>query len=312
MRPFLAIGLKLLSVLLFISMASLVKAASSEVGVGQSVFFRSFFAIPIVIGFLAYSGQLSTALRTSNMTGHVWRGLLGTSGMMLGFASLALLPLPEASAIGYAAPLFTVLFAAWFLGERLRAFRGAAVILGLVGVLIITVPQFTSVSVSQTFALGAAFGLASAGFRAIAIVTVRYLVRLESPSSVVFYFSLISAFIGLLTLPIGLLFPTIAWVWPSGEAATYLILAGLCGGIAQLTVTTSYKWAEMGVLAPFDYTSLLFAGLIGYFIFEELPATATYYGAPLVILAGIIIIYRERQLGLARQKPPKEPTINDA
>ena len=155
---------------------------------------------------------------------------------------------------------------------------------------------------NQTLALGAAFGLVSAGFRATAVVTVRYLVRLESPSSVVFYFSLISASISLLTLPLGYLFPALAWVWPGGEAAIYLILAGLAGGIGQLTVTTAYKWAEMGVLAPFDYISLLFAGLIGYFVFAELPATATYYGAPLVILAGLVIIYRERQLGLERAK----------
>ena len=302
MRPLLAISLKLLSVLLFITMAALVKAASTHVGVGQSVFFRSCFALPIVISFLALNGELKTALRTAHPIGHIWRGVLGTAGMLMGFASLALLPLPEANAIGFAAPLFTVLFAAWLLGERLRVVRSTAVLIGLIGVLIITIPQFRSAALSQTLALGAAFGLGSAVFWAISTVTVRYLVKRETPSSIVFYFSLISAFIGLITLPLGLVFPEMAWVWPDWTAAMYLMLAGGAGGIAQLAVTTAYKWAEMGVLAPFDYTSLLFAGLIGYFVFQELPAPATYWGAPLVVLAGLIIIYRERQLGLERAK----------
>ena len=298
----LAIGLKLFSVLLFIIMAALVKAASEEVGAGQAVFFRSFFALPIVLGYLSLTGALPSALKTQHIWNHLWRGVLGVTAMIMGFASLALLPLPEANAIGFAAPLLTVIFAALILGERVRLIRGAAVALGLIGVLIITLPQFTSGFSDRALALGAALALASASFRAFAIVTVRYLVQRESPSTVVLYFSFISAAIGLMTLPLGFFVPSLGWVWPSQAALLYLILAGLAGGIGQLMVTTAYRWAEMGVLAPFDYASLLFAALIGFYVFGELPAAQTYLGAPLVILAGILIIYRERQLGLERAK----------
>ena len=208
--------------------------------------------------------------------------------------------MPEASAIGYAAPILTVIFAAVFLGERLRAFRLSVVCLGLVGVLIVSVPNFTVQSATATLALGAAFGLISATLRAGAIVTVRALVRTETTASIVFYFSTISAVLGFLTLPIGWFVEGWGWIIPSWKAGGALLLAGLAGGVAQLLVTTSYRHAEMAVLAPFDYTSMIFAVIFGVWWFGDLPTQATWIGTPIVIFAGLLIIYRERQLGLAR------------
>lgn len=310
MRPLYAIALKLTSVVLFIAMASLVKVATETVPVGQAVFARSFFALPIVIGFLWMQGHLHDGLQTSRPFGHLWRGVVGTTAMLTGFASLALLPLPEASAIGYAAPILTVIFAALFLGERLRAFRLTVVGIGLVGVLIVSVPNFTVQAASASLALGATFGLISATLRAGAIVTARALVRTETTASIVFYFSTISALLGFSTLFVGFFIPDWAWIVPSWQAGGALALAGLTGGVAQLLVTTSYRHAEMAVLAPFDYTSMIFAVIIGYFFFDEVPTLYTWIGTPIVILAGLLIIYRERQLGLARQKT-KEPSVND-
>ena len=143
--------------------------------------------------------------------------------MGTGFVSLSLLPFPEVNAIGYAAPILTVIFAALFLGERIRLFRMAAVALGLVGVLIVSIPNFTVSTASASLALGAGFALVSATLRAIAIVTVRALVRSETTSSIVFYFSIISALLGFLTLPLGLLLPDFAWVIPSGKVAGFMI-----------------------------------------------------------------------------------------
>lgn len=104
MRPLRGIALKLASVLVFIVMASLIKAVSDRVPPGQTVFFRSFFAIPVIVGWLAMRSELATGFRTANPMGHLWRGLVGTLAMGLGFAGLAYLPLPEVTAIGYAAP----------------------------------------------------------------------------------------------------------------------------------------------------------------------------------------------------------------
>ena len=115
MQPLRGIVFKIMSVCMFMGMASLVKAASQDVPPGQAVFFRSFFALPIILGWLAIRHELRDGWKTANPMGHVWRGLVGTSAMGLGFTGLGLLPLPEVTAIGYAAPLLVVVFAAMFL-----------------------------------------------------------------------------------------------------------------------------------------------------------------------------------------------------
>ena len=134
MTPLRGIALKLLAVFVFTIMASLIKATSSDVPPGEAVFFRSFFALPVILGWLALRGDLSTGLRTKLPLGHLWRGLIGVSAMGFGFAALGLLPLPEVTVLGFVAPLLTVVLAALLLGERLRLFRISAVLLGLVGV----------------------------------------------------------------------------------------------------------------------------------------------------------------------------------
>ena len=118
MNPLRGIALKILSVLVFTLMAICIKASAPHVPPGERVFFRSFFAIPVILAGLVVTRRLRYGLNTRNPLGHFWRGLVGTSSMGLGFTALGLLPLPEATAIGYAAPLLTVIFAAMFLGER--------------------------------------------------------------------------------------------------------------------------------------------------------------------------------------------------
>jgi drug/metabolite transporter (DMT)-like permease len=166
-RPLRGIALKLGSVLCFIVMAALIKATAAHVPAGQSVFFRSFFAIPVIVVWLAFRHEIATGFRTVQPMGHFWRGFVGTTAMGLGFAGLGLLPLPEVTAIGYAAPLLTVVFAAMFLGEQVRAFRITAVALGLVGVMIVLSPRFTLLSpetASHREAFGAALVPSCSGF----------------------------------------------------------------------------------------------------------------------------------------------------
>ena len=143
MRPLRGIALKLGSVLIFIVMASMIKATAAHVPAGQAVFFRSFFAIPVIVVWLIWRRELRTGLKTANPFGHLWRGLMGTLAMGFGFAGLGYLPLPEVTAIGYAAPILTVIFAAMFLGEEVRLFRISAVALGMIGVLIVVYPRLT-------------------------------------------------------------------------------------------------------------------------------------------------------------------------
>ena len=297
-RPLTGIALKITSVTLFITMASLIKATSGHVPPGEAVFFRSFFAIPVILVWLMLRGDLRTGLRVRSPLSHFWRGFVGTAAMGLGFAALGLLPLPEVTALGYAAPLLVVVFAAMFLNEQVGLFRIGAVGLGLAGVLIVLAPRLTALSgptVETMQAVGAMLALTGAICAALAQIYVRKLVQTEETSAIVFYFSVTSTLLSLLTIPFG-------WVMPSGPEFGLLILAGLLGGLGQIFLTSSYRFADASVVAPFDYASILFALGIGYFIFDEVPTRAMLTGASLVILAGIIIIWREHQLGIRRNR----------
>lgn len=299
MQPMRGILLKIVSVCLFMVMASLVKAASTDVPPGQAVFFRSFFALPIIFGWLALRGELRTGWQTHNPMGHVWRGLIGTSAMGLGFTGLGLLPLPEVTAIGYAAPLLVVVFAAMFLNEEVRAFRLSAVALGMAGVLIVLSPRLSvgaSLGVSESF--GAIVVLMSAVMAALAQVFVRKLVLTESTAAIVFWFTVTSTVMSLMTLPWG-------WVVPSWGVVLMLTCAGLFGGLGQIFLTSSYRFADASLVAPFDYSSMILALGIGYFIFDEVPTSTMLIGAGIVIFAGVLIIWRERQLGLERARQRK-------
>jgi len=290
------IALKLASVTIFVAMSALIKAASVEVPPGEAVFFRSLFAVPVICGWLAWRGELRRGLRTVTPMGHVWRGLVGTAAMGFGFAGLGLLPLSEVQAIQYAAPLLVVIFAAMFLGEEVRAFRLSAVALGLAGVLVVLSPRLTALSGGQidpNEALGAVVVLASAVCAALAQVFVRRLVSTESVTAIVFWFSITATLLSLLTLPFG-------WAVPSPGAAAMLVAAGLLGGLGQICLTSSYRHADASVVAPFEYASILFALAIGYLAFGEVPTRVMLLGVALVIAAGVLIIWRERQLGIER------------
>ena len=303
-RPLRGIALKLGSVLVFIVMASMIKVTAQHVPAGQVVFFRSFFAIPVIVVWLIWRRELATGLKAHAPLGHVWRGVMGTLAMGLGFAGLGYLPLPEVTAIGYAAPLLTVVFAAMFLGEEVRAFRISAVVLGMVGVLIVLAPRLSVVATDETGvteAFGAMLVLGGAVFAALAQVFVRKLVDTEKTAAIVFYFSLTASALSLITLPFG-------WVWPTPTEAAILVSAGLLGGVGQILLTSSYREADASLVAPFDYASMLLALMIGYFVFSEVPTWPMLGGAALIVTAGILIIWRERQLGLERAKQRKAMT----
>ncbi|WP_323042715.1 DMT family transporter [Gemmobacter sp.] len=304
MQPLRGIGFKIASVLIFICMQSLIKSTSDHVPPGEAVFFRSFFAIPVIVVWLYLRRELHEGVGTANPMGHLWRAFVGTLAMGLGFASLGFLPLPEVTALGYAAPLLVVIFAAMFLGEKVGAWRLGAVGLGLVGVLIVLSPRLSiGAGASHAQALGATLALGGAVFTALAQILIRKLVQTERTATIVFWFSFNAAALSLVTLPFG-------WVVPTLAEAALLICAGILGGVAQIFLTSSYRHADASVVAPFEYASMLFALGIGYMVFDEIPTLTMLAGAGLVVVAGILIIWRERKLGLERAQPRKAMTPN--
>ena len=292
------IGLKIISVAVFLSMASLLKA-SQGIPPGQLVFFRSFFAILPIVVFLVARGEFVAGLKTERPLSHLWRGLVGMGGMGFGFFALTRLPLPEAVAIQYAMPLLIVVFGALILKETVRLYRWSAVAIGMVGVGIIMWPRLTLFSGGagpmNAIAIGAIAALVGSVFGAFASILVRKLVETERSATIVLYFSVTCSLMALVTVPFG-------WVWPTPGQFAMLVGAGIAGGIGQILLTESYRHADVSVIAPFEYTSLLLSIVVGYVIFGDVPTLEMLVGAVIVVAAGIFIIYREHQLGLERRK----------
>ena len=288
-----AISLKVMSALLFAVMSALVRFLGETYPVGQIVFFRSVFAILPVLVIYAWRNELAAAVRTVRPLGQLGRGLISICGMFCNFAALARLPIVDATAISFVSPLITVALSAILLKERVRIYRWSAVIAGFVGILVMLGPHFdlSAHAGAAGTTLGLAFALGGAFFNSGSMIQTRRLTQTETTSSIVFYFSLICALAGLATWPFGWLVPT----WPEVVA---LVTVGLCGGIAHILLTESYRLAPASLVAPFDYTSMIWAFLLGYVFFNELPTVFVFAGAGIIAAAGLFVIWRERQLGL--------------
>ena len=284
------------AITVFTVMSAFIKAAG-RIPAGEAMFFRSLMAMPIVLIWLMLHGGIAAGIRTKSIRNHAVRGIVGSCAMGLGFAGLKYLPLPEVTAIRFVSPILMVVLAALILGEKFRFIRIAAVLLGFIGVVIIVAPRL-SVGLGTNEALGVGLTLGSACLAAVAQVFVKGMSGSESTTAIVFWFSATATLLSLLTLPFG-------WIWPNGYELVLLIGAGVVGGLGQILLTASYRFAEAGVLAPFTYISMLWSILIGYFWFNEVPTIAMLIGATFVISAGVIIVLRERALGVdatARRK----------
>jgi drug/metabolite transporter (DMT)-like permease len=307
---YLGIALKIISTLAFTFMSAAVKLIGAQhVGdplyypVGQTVFFRSFFALIPVFIWLAWRKELVSAFQGSNITKHLRRGFFGSVGMFSGFTGLILLPLADATAISYAAPLFTVALAAIILKEKVRLYRWSAVGIGFVGVLIMLVPYFDSAAPSNDMRLiGAGFGLLGAVCAGFATIETRKLTATENTGAIVAYFMTLTTLVGLLSISIGWIGPSFAWKWPNAWDAALLVTMGVMGGIGQITLTQSFRYADASLIAPFDYISMIWAIIVGWVLFSELPKSIVVFGSSIVVMAGVFVIWRERRLGLDRSK----------
>jgi drug/metabolite transporter (DMT)-like permease len=305
-----AIGFKLISALLFAAMSALVRQLGDVAPVGQMVFFRSAFAILPVVVIYAWRGELASAVYTRRPFGQLGRGALSVCGMFSNFSALTRLPLADATAIQFSSPLITVALAAVNLKERVRIFRWSAVTVGFAGVIVMLIPNFdaghyAAAGAASVAAVGSMFAIFSAFCNAGTVIQTRRLTQSETTSSIVFYFSLICALAGAVTLPF-------AWHTPTGSELSGLIALGVLGGLAHIFLTESYRYATASVVAPFDYSSMLWALLLGYWVFGELPSGLVYVGGAIVAAAGLAVIWRERWLGLQRAREaqgPRRPEI---
>ncbi|HUG45137.1 MAG TPA: DMT family transporter [Sphingomicrobium sp.] len=283
-HPLAGIALRLLTALLLAAMFALVKlAATRGVHVVESLFYRQIGSAFCAFVFVA-AGAGIASLRTKRVGAHVIRMVLGVSAMGLNFLAMIMLPLAEATSIGFTVPIFATVLAALLLGEPTGKWRWGAVAAGFAGVLLIIQPGSGEVATA-----GAAVAIAAALLTAAVTVVIRRLGATEKAPTTVFWFAVSSL------VPLGLLMVRYGGMH---DLETWAILAGLAlaGGLAQLTLTAALRLAPVALVMPMDYTSLLWATLLGFWIFAELPTPWVWVGAPIIITSGLVIVWREHRL----------------
>jgi drug/metabolite transporter (DMT)-like permease len=266
---------------------------------GQLVFFRAAFALVPIAAIMILHGTPISELRTERPLSHLLRSIAGVCAMFSFFAALVYLPLADVTAINFASPLFVVALAAIVLGEKVNVYRWSAVAIGFAGVLIMISP-YLGQGDGQSPVLGVVvFAFASAIFAAFAMIAIRRMTPTESATAIALYFQLSCTVVSAATLPFG-------WVAPDAEGLFLLILMGVMGGFGQLLM---YRFAQASVIANFDYVAMIWAILLGWILFSELPAPAVYVGSVIVIGSGIFIALRERQLGIERAAERAAKTV---
>lgn len=289
-----AVSLKVLSTLMFAVMGAQVRSLDGFFPVGQVAFFRSLFALIPLLVFFAVRGQLRKTFKTRHPSAHLIRGIFSVTGTFCTFAALARIPIGDFTAIAFIAPLITVIFAALILKETVHAYRWIAAVAGFCGVMLMLSPYLQNhTAVTSSMIAGIAFAFANAVSGGGATIQIRRITETETTAAILTYMTLIVMCAALLTLPFG-------WLMPTGQHWALLIGIGVAGGLGQMTFTESYRYAPASFLAPFDYTAMLWAFLLGYWIFAEAPTPYVLLGAAIVAGAGIFVILRERQLGLKR------------
>jgi drug/metabolite transporter (DMT)-like permease len=280
------------AVLLFTISSTMVKALGAGYPVSQIVFFRCLLAfLPLYVAIRRTGGWQT--LSTRRPGAHVFRVVVGGFALFIGFYALTLMPLADYFAFTYTAPLFATMLSIPILGEQVGIRRWSAVALGFVGVLIMLRPGVQSFDYAALVAIAAAFTYA------LAIIAVRNLARTESSAATVFYVTRAGLLLAGAVLPF-------EWRTPSAKEWALLLGLGLVSGVGQILMTDAYRLAPPAVIAPFDYTSMIWALAFGYALFGDFPAPVVIAGAAVVIASGVYIIYRETVRGVER--PPLAPT----
>ena len=266
---------------------------SVDYPIGQVLFFRGFFGI-VFYFFIIPKDRIHNFYKTKRPGLHFLRCFSGLIALVAIFIALRKLPLATVVSISFAAPIFTTIFSIFLLNEKVGIFRWMAVIVGFIGIIIITEPGISELNIYYIFPIIFCLGLSYVA------ITIRQLSTSEPVWLISFYFSLAITFLSFLTIPQG-------WVLPSFNHFIILSLIGIFGGVANLWLSQSYKYSEVSLVTPLKYLALVFAIIFGYFIWGEIPTIKTLLGAFLVIISTLIIFRRE----IYKKKIITPETIND-
>ncbi len=261
------------------SIMDLIVKWSEHYPLGQVLFFRGFFGL-LFYFFIIPRERFKDFYYTKRAGLHFLRCMFGLIALVAIFIALRKLPLATVVSISFAAPIFTTIFSIFFLSEKVGIFRWLAVLVGFIGIIIITEPGFTSLNVYYVYPIIFCLGLS---YVAIAI---RQLSTTEPVWLISLNFSAAITLVSIFTIPFG-------WIMPNMKDLVLLSLIGFFGGVANLWLSQSYKFSEVSLVTPLKYLSLVFAIIFGFFIWDEIPTFKTLLGALLVIFSSVIIFRRE-------------------
>lgn len=277
------IGLYVLAILLLASMDAVIKWLSSDYPTQQIVFFRAVFGLVPLMTILAIRRRFRD-LRTRRLGGQLGRGVLSACAALCFFYAFGQMPLADAYAIAFASPLFVTALSVPLLGEPVGRHRWVAVGIGFIGILVVLRPG--QAGLDQFLTLGALAALAGTFFFSLSVVLIRRMTRTESNASLVFYAALVTIVVSGLGLPFG-------FVWPDPWDLALMALVGLLGGFGVIFVTEAFRSAPVSILAPFEYTAMIWALVYGYSIWGDLPDGWVLGGGAIVICSGLYILHRE-------------------
>jgi drug/metabolite transporter (DMT)-like permease len=283
-RPLLALLIRLGAIGALATMSALIKlAAERGIHLVEIMFWRQFLTIPLVLGWIMATGGIGQ-LATRRPGTHFLRGLYGTIGMVLNFGAVILLPLAEATTLNFTVPIWAVLLSILLLKEKVGIWRWSAVALGFAGILVIAQPGGGHFPLYSTLVgLGAAFMIA------LISIQIADLNRTDKPLPIVFYFALFTTPLTVLGLP---------FVMTAHDGGEWSLLLGIgaAGVVGQLLLTAALRFGKVASVIVMDYSGLFWATLYGWLLFGMLPPATTWLGAPLIVIAGLIIAWREHRL----------------
>ena len=262
-------------------MLTFLKLAQEDVNVYVAGFLRFFFGLIIILPYMIKTNFL--VFKTKHIKKHFIRSLLNLPAMLLYFSTLILLPIEKVTAISFIVPIIVTILAVFFLKEKIYIYRSLALIIGFGGMLIILRPGVIDISI------GVYMALFSSLLWSIVIIITKKISKDDSSITILSYQSL---FMTIFSFFIVLFF----WEMPSTKTFVYLIFAAACGTILHLTLNHAYKLVDVSMTQPYSFLSLVFASLIGFFVFNEIPDLFTWLGASVIFVGVLIISYREMKL----------------
>ena len=286
------LALMMLATIGFVIMQTLIRVAGEEVHPFEVAFFRNIFGLIALAPIFMREGL--APLKTKRFKLHALRGSSQSFGMMAFFYGVTLIPFAEVTALSFSAPLFATLLALIFLGEKLRIRRITALIIGFIGMLMVVRPGFAEINLGTWLIIGSSITWGCS------IAIIKSLSRTESSATMVTYQ-------GLFLLPFTFAAAMTVWVWPTWEQALLMALIGLIGTGSHLLFAQSFKYADATAILPLDFTRMIWASIIGYLIWMEIPDAWAWAGGTVIFASATYIAYREAKMKKAEEETADGP-----